>query len=93
MTNTRCTCDAGHATFGECLRAKNIGIAYCASARGHDYTAEKQKDRELAFYKDARKQGIQPASTFTKDIRQAVDVSNATGVAYDAGKGIPPLGA
>lgn len=91
--STRCTCDAGHATFGECLRAKNIGVAYCASARGHDYTAEKNKVRELESYRAARAQGIQPASTFTKDIRAAVETSNIIGRPYDAGAGVPPLAA
>lgn len=87
----RCTCGAGHETFGACIRAKNIRVAYCQSASNRDYTAERAKERELAEYKNARAQGIQPASTFTKDIRAAVDVSNATGRAYDAAKGPLPL--
>lgn len=88
---TRCTCGEGHETFGACMRAKNIRVAYCQSARGHDYTAEKAKEKELSSYKEARAQGIQPASTFTRDIRRAVETSNATGTAYDAGAGLPPL--
>lgn len=83
----RCTCGQGHATFGACLRAKNIRVAYCKSSRNLDATAEKTKERELESYQAARRQGVQPASTFTRDIRHAMDVSDATGRAYDAGKG------
>ena len=39
---------------------------------------------ELALYRTARSQGIQPDTTKTKDIRRAIDVSNKTGIAYGA---------
>lgn len=84
---TTCTCGAGHETYGACLRAKNIRVAYCQSSRNLDSTGEKNKDKELALYQAARKQGVQPASTFTKDIRHALDVSDRTGTAFDAGGG------
>lgn len=84
---TRCTCGEGHETFGACLRAKNIRVAYCQSARNLDASAEKAKERELAGYQAARRQGVQPASTFTKDVRAAMEISDRTGVAFDAGKG------
>ena len=42
----------------------------------------KKWDNELALYRSARSQGIQPDSTKTKDIRKAIDISNKTGVAY-----------
>lgn len=87
----RCSCGAGHETFGACIRAKNITVSYCQSARGLDASAEKAKERELAAYQAARRQGIQPASTFTRDIQHAVEMSDRTGSAYDAGKGLPPL--
>ena len=45
----------------------------------------KKWDNELALYRTARSQGIQPDSTKTKDIRRAIDVSNKTGVAYGNG--------
>ena len=44
----------------------------------------KKWDKELALYRDARKQGIQPASTKTKDIRKAIDISNKSGAAFSA---------
>lgn len=46
---------------------------------------QKAWDKELAAYKDARRQGIQPKSTRMKDIKEAVDISNKVGKAYDAG--------
>jgi hypothetical protein len=42
----------------------------------------KKWDNELALYRQARAQGIQPDSTKTKDIRKAIDISNKTGRAY-----------
>lgn len=44
----------------------------------------KKWDNELALYRQARSQGIQPDTTKTKDIRRAIDVSNKTGRAYGA---------
>lgn len=87
----RCSCGQGHETFGACMRAKNIRVGYCQSARGLDLTAERGKERELAAYKDARRQGIQPASTFARDINDAVELSDRAGTAFDAGAGLPPL--
>lgn len=42
----------------------------------------KKWDKELALYRSARAQGIQPSTTKTKDIRNAIDMSNKTGRAY-----------
>ena len=47
-------------------------------------TTQKKWDKELGLYKQARAQGIQPDGTGTKQIQKAIDVSNRTGVAYDA---------
>lgn len=86
-----CRCDPSgeskHETYGACLRAKNLRVAYCQSSRNLDASAEKTKERELDLYAAARRQGIQPASTFTRDVRRALDASDATGTAFDAGKG------
>jgi hypothetical protein len=76
----------GHATWGDCVRAKGLRVAYCQSAAGRDYSRQKAWDRELAGYRDARAQGIQPDGTTTAKIRQALDYSDKTGTAYD-GKG------
>jgi hypothetical protein len=46
--------------------------------------SSKKWDNELALYRTARSQGIQPDTTKTKDIRKAIDISNKTGIAYGA---------
>jgi hypothetical protein len=66
------------------MRAVNLHIGYAASAKGLDYTTQKKWDNELALYRKAREQGIQPTSTKTKDIRRAIDISDKTGQAYGA---------
>jgi hypothetical protein len=87
ITNgTRCTCGAGHATFGECMRSKNLKIAYCQSHEGIDATKQRKWDRELDMYASARAQGIQPQGTKESDVRAALDISDATGRPFDADK-------
>jgi len=44
----------------------------------------KKWDKELALYRSAREQGIQPEGTSTAKIRKAIDMSNKTGRAYGA---------
>ena len=46
---------------------------------------QREWDKELDLYKSARAQGVQPATTRTKDIQIALDISQKTGKAYDAG--------
>lgn len=74
-----------HESWGACMRAKNLRVAYCNSAAGKDYTAQKQFDRGLSDYAAARKQGIQPASVKPAAVRRAVEASDQSGRAYDAG--------
>lgn len=74
-----------HDSFGACLRAKGVKVAYCNSAGGMDYTAQKNWDRNLADYKDARAEGIQPGQTTPKAIEDARRASDATGTAFKAG--------
>ena len=47
--------------------------------------SSKKWDKELQAYRDARAQGIQPAGTSMKKVREAVEISNKTGKAYQAG--------
>ena len=42
----------------------------------------KKWDKELALYRSARAQGIQPDGTSTAKIQQALDISDRTGKAY-----------
>jgi hypothetical protein len=51
-----------------------------------DSTKQKTWDRELAAYKNARDEGIQPHGTTMSAVREAVEVSDKAGVAYDPGK-------
>lgn len=71
-------------SYAQCLRGKAPRVAYCNSANGMDYTAQKTWDRDLAAYKDARAQGIQPASTKRDAVNRAVAISNEVGKAWDA---------
>jgi hypothetical protein len=74
-----------HKTYGECLRAKSLRVAYCRSAVGLDATRQKAWDRELQGYRDARAQGVQPEGTSTTKVRQAMEISDRAGKAFDAG--------
>lgn len=74
-----------HQTYGECMRSKGVKVAYCASAVGHDYTKQKRWDADLAAYKSAREQGIQPAGTNREAVDRAHRLSDAAGVAWNAG--------
>ncbi|WNM74998.1 hypothetical protein SEA_DENNEBES_42 [Streptomyces phage Dennebes] len=67
-----------HKTFGECMRSKNLQLNPNLSDAGKS----KAWDAELQAYRDARSQGIQPAGTTMAKVQEAVEISNATGVAY-----------
>ena len=74
-----------HRSYGACLRSKGIATTGLEST-GPGFTKERQKlwDSELNLYADARKQGIQPAGTDMKSIRDALDKSDAMQAPYDA---------
>lgn len=71
-------------SYAACLKGKRTKVAYANSANGFDYTAQKKWDRDLAAYKDARDQGIQPSSTDRAAVDRAVAISNESGQAWDA---------
>lgn len=71
-------------SYADCLRNKGARVAFCNSANGQDYTTQKKWDRDLAAYKDARRQGIQPASTQRDAVDRAVRISDAAGKAWTA---------
>lgn len=73
-----------HVTYGACLRAKGMRVAYCRSAEGMDATRQRRWDSELQAYRDARRQGIQPEGTSMTKIRQALDTSDRTGTPFGA---------
>jgi len=74
-----------HLTWGDCLKAKNVKIAYCRSAAGSDYTQQKTWDKELGAYESARREGIQPRGTSRYFIDDAKRRSDDDGNAFDAG--------
>lgn len=78
-----CPTPGEHATWGECMRAKATKVAYCGIGGG-DATAQKQWDNNLAAYKDARRQGVQPAGTDRTAVDRAMKISEHTGVAWQA---------
>lgn len=68
-----------------CFGCKAIGLSLSTGdANSKASMAQSKWDKELDAYKDARSQGIQPAGTSMRKIREAVEISNATGKAYDA---------
>lgn len=73
-----------HKSYGECLRDAALRVGWSRSHLGIDRTSEKKKESELAFYREARAAGVQPASTRTPDIAKALDVSAKAGAALDA---------
>ena len=80
LSNCRTGCKTqDHETYAECLQDSNISF-------GSEQVSStlKKNEKELSAYRDARKLGIQPASTRMKDIEKAVRVSEATGRAAKA---------
>lgn len=72
-----------HESWGACARASVQFAPWYAS----DSEAGKAWHGELAEYRSAVSQGIQPASTKTKDIRAAVELSKAADRPFNAGTG------
>lgn len=73
-----------HESYAQCLRVAGTKVAYSNSANNMDFTQQKKWDKELDFYRQARSDGIQPASTKTKDIQAAYAASESTGTAFQA---------
>ena len=68
-----------------CFGCKIIGLSLNAGeASTRTSMSTKKWDAELQAYRDARAQGIQPASTKMRDIKVAVEVSNQAGKAFKA---------
>lgn len=84
-TGTNCSSSCvtkDHSTFGECMRSKNLQL----NPNLADTGAVKAWDGELHAYREARRQGIQPAGTKMHQIKQATELSQQMGTAFDAGK-------
>lgn len=73
----RCSCGAGHLTFGACLRSKNIRLG---DVKGDG--VNKRWDDDLNAYASARKSGIQPSGIDRPSVDRAVRISDAAGAAF-----------
>lgn len=71
-----------HESYAACLKGKGVRTYMAEPSRGFDGTAEKNKDSELAAYKAARAQGIQPDGTTRHKVEDAVRQSQERGAAY-----------
>lgn len=92
MSNCSTGCKTqDHATWGECVRAKNTRVGWAASASGLDLTKEKRFQKELSDYRDARAQGVQPAGTSGRKVKEAMRLSEDTGRAFNAEKPVESL--
>lgn len=69
-----------HRSYAECLRSTRVQV-------GATDTRGPSTMKELSAYADARRQGIQPASTRMADTQAAVEVSQSVGRAFDAATG------
>lgn len=64
------------------MKAKNLRLSPNISD-GYS-TRQKAWDAELGAYESAVRQGVQPAGTTMAKVREAMERSDATGVAYQA---------
>lgn len=79
---TGCPAPGAHDSYGACLRAASVRVAYCNSANRQDYTRQKRWDAELASYRSARAEGIEPSGTTQADVDKARRISDLTGQAF-----------
>lgn len=73
-----------HPTYVEGCFGCKIGtqrIGYCGQG-GNDATRQKKWDAELDLYASAVKAGMQPETTQGAGVRQSIDWSEKTGIAY-----------
>ena len=74
-----CPTPGSHKSYGECLRAKSLQNMN-VEAHEHNQSIYRQVDE----YVDARREGMQPASVFKKDVDFAREVTKKTGVPFRA---------
>ena len=82
--STGCPTPGAHGSYGECMRSKSTKVAYANSANNMDYSAQRAWDKELDSYREAKAEGLQPASTKQRDIDAAKRISDATGTPFQA---------
>jgi hypothetical protein len=82
--------DHSNCSYDPCFgcKAKTLQLA-TGDAAGHiiqSGTTQKKWDKELEFYRQARKDGIQPEGTSTAAVEKAYQASEVLNKAYDGGK-------
>lgn len=82
MCSSSCPTPGVHKTWGECVRSKSIQIG---DLKHHD--VNKRGEADLAAYKAAREQGIQPSGIERSAVDRAVRISEADGKAFVAREG------
>lgn len=75
-----------HKTFGECMRAKNLQVG---DPEAHKYI--NNQNRVIDDYVSARRDGLQPEAVTAKAVKQAREITDATGFPYRADKRIGEL--
>lgn len=82
IDHTQC----GEDCFG--CKAKGLQLATGDAAGNivNSGTTQKKWDKELAFYKDARAQGVQPAGTSREAVQKALEASEVINKPYNAEK-------
>lgn len=85
MSNCTSSCKTqDHESYGECLKQNTpMFMGVSPTKNGWDQDAVKRDEKELASYRSAIAQGIEPRSTRNKDIDAAVAISNDAGKAFD----------
>jgi hypothetical protein len=76
-----------HRSYAECLQAANVSIAATVVSPANFLFDKTKKD--LAAYRTARLNGIQPEGTTVEKVRAAEEASRCLGRAYDAEKDPP----
>ena len=71
--------------YGTCMRNKGIKTYLLQPHKGIDSAKDKKFNAELNAYEAAIRQGVQPEGTSMAKIERAMQISEATGVAFDAG--------
>lgn len=71
-----------HSSYHECLRDAGTRTYLASPSRGLDGTTQKAWDGELAAYRAARKQGVQPEGTTKAKVEAAMRASDKAGAAF-----------
>lgn len=85
MSNCTSSCKTkNHRSYGECMRQNTpMFVGVNPSKTGWDADKVKKDEKELAAYRSAIAQGVEPRSTKMEDINKAVQLSNEVGKAFD----------